>query len=434
MVEIHTNLFLSIGKYSALNPMAISPIGELSKKSLSFSKDINFVSIDNGLAANVFYTKTIDGNTIEQRSLDDIDKTNIKNVLNYYYDEIEASSIELSVPTLVSKFAEQFPNITDVTFETIVNSPTNKHYYGFFKFGFISNNIKRIYNVWCADGLFQSTYPITEFIVVPVFQDLTKFWRNPTIVISDIENSDPYEHIDRVQTAIGDLPPTGVIWLDYPYVDPVNSSISIPVKWAVVHYGSNASTDALKNALVTYLTTNDNHTSVQWKTIFPDIFSNTKFIFYPLWNDYSISNMQVGQTGIFKNGFKIKDILQRATSYFNDYDQAVIEENIHYMPMPYKSIGIISMPGTENPSNRMSIDSVYPDIINITSVNADYNRMSFNTQNFLSLLNSCLTSGETFTNTTTLPSRLYRVVRLNKTFIAFTFNGAEYLIAPKNAI
>lgn len=414
--------------------MSVSTVGELSKLSLSYSKDINYLNVDDGLAAHVFYTRSISDTSVQARTLDADDKTTISNVLKYYVTEIEASSAEMSIPTMVGKFTSQFPSMSDISFENVVKSSSNKYYYGYFTFSMTFNGIKRYYNVWCSDGVFQSTYPITDYTIVPMFNELSKFWQSPTKTISDIENSDPYVHIENVQTAIGDYPPTGVVWLEYNYVDPTNVSITIPVKWAIVHYGGSVSTDSLKAALVSYLTTRDTHTAAQWKTIFPDIFSSTKFVFYPLWSDYAIANMQVGQTGIFKNNFNIARLLSKGLTYFSDYSSASVNANLHYMPMPYKSIGLISMPGEDNPASRMSIDSVFADIINITSVHADYNRMAPKTQGFLNLLSECLTVGETMSITTVLPAKLYRVKRLSKTFIAFTYSGVEYLVAPKNAV
>lgn len=415
--------------------MEIAPVGELSKKSISFSKDINYLSVAEGLTANVFYTKAFDAsNAVSARTLDSDDKTNIKNVLKTYYDLIEASTAQLSIPSLVTTLSDTYPTISDISFESPVKSDTDKDYYGYFSFAFTVAGIKRYYNVWCSDSIFQSTYPITEYVVVPMFANLSRFWANPVAVIDDIESANPYDHMVRVQNAVGDFPPTGIFYDDYAYVDPGNASVTTNVKWAIIYYGNSISPDTIKQALVSYLTSNDTHTAAQWKTIFPDIFSNTKFVFYPLWSEYSIPNMQAGQTGIFKNNFNMKKLMQKAVSYFTDYTADEINNNLHYMPMPYKSIGVLSMPGKDNPDTRLSIDAMFTDIINITSVSPDYNRMSVNTQDFLTLLNQCLVAGENFTNTTILPSKVYRVVRFNKTFIAFTYKSAEYIVAPKSAL
>lgn len=435
MSEIVTNLFLNISKYTALAPLTVSNVGELSKRSISFSKDINNVSIDSDIDVSVFSAYSLAGNgTSTDRTLDNTDLVNIRAVLRHYYEEIEASAVTISKTDMIADFVATFPGIGDLSFDTVVQSATGKNYYAYFTFSYTVSGTRRMYNVWCANSVFESTYPLVQYTVVPLFDNLADFWKTPLTVISDIEASDAYEHAQRVQDTIGEYPATGVVWLDFSYVNPDSPSINKNTKWAVIHYGAATSSDTLKQAIVKHLLENDTHTQAQWKTIFPDIFSNSKFVIYPLWNDYAIPNMLVGQTGIFKNNFKLKTIKERAVSYFTDYDEAAIDEDLHFMPMPYKSIAVLSMPGADNSVTRKSIDSVFPDIINVTNAFADFNRMNKKTQDFLNMLGVALQVGETFSNTSTLPPKYYRVVINLKTFIAFTFNSTEYIVAPKNVV
>ena len=263
--------------------------------------------------------------------------------------------------------------------------------------------------------------------------NLSNYFNNSSNVVKDVKAVDPYEFITKVQSAIGNYPCTGTQYLDFNYYyNGVDTGTA--VKWAVIHYGPINGIDVVNAAIASYLVSSSSYTQAQWKSIFPDIFSTTKFIVYPLWDDYAIENMSVGQSGIFKNNFRLSNLKSKALIYYTDYTDTKIDENLFYMPMPYKSIGVLVMPGEDNSSVKKSLDMMFTDIINMSSVAADFNRMKKSTQDFLILLGQCLTYGENFDVNTTLPSSLYRITRLDKTFIGFSYKGAEYIVAAKSSL
>lgn len=435
MTTIHTDAFLSISKYTNLAAGAISSVGELSRKALSFSKDINSYNINSQLSLTVFYTKThnVDLSTTD-RILDSDDRTWLQNVSVAFYNAIDGSGTQITKASLATTITNTYPAIKSITFDTEVTSSDNRFYYGYVRFVVEIMGVDRIYNLWCSNSVFENGFERLQTVVVPLFSNLEQYFQDPAIVVSNITTSDAYEHSQRVQTAIGSIPATGVNYYDFAYVNPNNPNSITNVKWAVIYYGNISSTDVIKTDIQKYLQDNSPRSRDQWKAIFPDIYYSTKFIVNPLWSDYSINNMIVGSSGVFKNNFTITTMLSRAAALFTDYSTADIAAKLHYMPMPFKSIGLLTMPGADNSVTRQFLDSVYTDIINVSTVSADFNRMSTKTQNMLLKLGLALTYAENFNSSTVLPSGLYRVNRLGVVCIGFNADAVEFIVTPKPSV
>jgi len=110
------------------------------------------------------------------------------------------------------------------------------------------------------------------------------------------------------------------------------------------------------------------------------------------------------------------------------YGEDFVAKNACIMAHPFRSLMLVICGSPENKSNKFSILSWYPDIIDVETSSPDFNRMDAATKEFLVHLANMLNTAMTMTDYSDLPIGYRRTLRNGITYISVTHRGVRILV------
>lgn len=290
------------------------------------------------------------------------------------------------------------------------------------------------HQIWLVDASLQSQYSDYEIVVVPPLDNLDLFFTTGANVISLISAITVPQTMDRIQLARAANPETILRSDDYDYINAQDSSITIAVNWPVLIYGpAGNNIDAIKEALIDYILSHSTHPRTDWIRIFPDIFKRTEFLMAPGWQYYAIPNAQMKE-GVYSPIANPAEAVAYMKQVASEYPPAHVEAHTSILGFPYRSLSIVACGGTENRDNKFEISDVFPDYINVSTSSNEFNRMSTQTQLWVSMLEALIIQAEKMTETTTMPQGMMKLKRANILYAVKTYQNIQYLVASKRSV
>lgn len=411
----------------------VAAIGEISPRALSFAKDIKRLV---GVGAN-------------------------KEVTVLGFSSKASASGSVTIPTLISSKAVIIAEWIHTRQKTIASNETKADFLSAFNSAFsgqcvnvscgemtVASNGKpyptfirwksadyagedNLNTLWLSDAAFQSEYDDYEIVVVPPLTNIDSFFNPYGEVLTSLGEMNMVRRMEAIQNARGRYPETIVTAESFNFYNQLNPTVKVSTDWAFLIYGPKGNdADALKEALINYLTVTSSRGISPWKIIFPDIFKSTEFIFVPKWHEYAIEEM-VLQSGIYSpimNPYKDTTYLKAVV---NEYSPIHVERYMDVMAHPYKSLMLLVIGNAENRDNKYAIRQVFPDILAVSSTSFDFNRMSETTKKFLLILSEMIAIAETLTQSTDIPAVYKRSERNGVLYITATIDNVRYMVASK---
>jgi hypothetical protein len=435
MATLTVKSFCVIQNYANNANKTLSPVGELSNYSTTFSKDIKRYqnATNNNLTLNVFSAKE---STLGQIPLNQEIRDIIETVCSWVYTTREGATGNITRAVFLSALKEQFVTAaTDINCGEIIRSNAGKYYpewISFSKRNYAAGG--NVLKVWFADSSFQTLYDEYEITVVPPLARIDDFFLAPNIVFTKLLNVNIKETVDRLEVARNKDPETNLCNVAYEYVSPLDTTKTAPTYWSVLIYGPMGNDDdVISNAIIDYIAAHSTRGPEQWKPLIPELFKRTEFTIYPRWHLYSIPNKIVDNSGIYLNTINpikeiawVKNIIPGVAATF-------IDQHIRFMPHHFKSLMLTVLPGDSNRNNLFDIDVIYPDVINVASTSNDFNRMSARTQEWLRLLAQAIVLAETINSFTDTPSGYRKISRSGITYISFVHENVRFLVSAKSS-
>ena len=408
----------------------ISPIGELSTFSQTFTKelaefenpshaDVVFVSFKSETDASVVPPNTIYTDHILQVSqyvyqfcrdfVGNISKLDIMNQIMTIYQGTIAGMV---IGDLVSSGGLTMPEWLSWSNALL---PTNS------------------LKVWYSDPAIRRQYMDYSITVVPPIENIDDFFKHINDIKDALSQRNGSVTAQLIQEAKNGHPETVYRVEDYVLHSTVSPEYRPLVSWNLLIYGpAGDNSDLVKEAIKEYCLANSTRPLSDWAVIFPDIFKTTEFIMIPLWGNISIPN-RTTQVGMFSPIVKKTDI-DFVKSLYPTMDQTHLENNLQFIPNNYRSVNIATFGSTENRDAKYKITDYFNDYINVGSNSVDFNRMSMNTQRWALMLGQLLPIAENPDQFTDLPASIKKMTRGNITYIAKSYNNILYMVATKSSV
>lgn len=292
-----------------------------------------------------------------------------------------------------------------------------------------TSNNGNVIKIWLSDTAFRTQYDEYTIKIVSPIDNVGQFFTGYANVLDLVQEQNNDSLYAKISELRGDRPETLMRVLTFNYVNALNTSQTIAVKWPVLIYGAAGDNlDSIKDAIEAYLAQNS---SGPWAGIFPDIFKRTEFVIMPRWDLIALPNA-TQSTSLYRNSMQVSELLTYAKNFLNGvFTPTHVENNAEVMAIDYKSIALVSVPGNNNLEGRTKLTELFPDYLAVNN-GTDVSRMSLNTRTWVTGLTSAVYVANN-PNTPTVASLNVRLQRkYNKNFVGFTHDNVSYLVAAIN--
>lgn len=409
----------------------ISPVGELSTYSQTFTKELaEFDDARWGDVAFVVFKSVSDtGKVVVARSYAE----HILEVSQQVYDFCNNFSGQITQLDVANNLmASYLGTVSSLVIGPMVTGAgiTMPEWISWTNNTFNNNSIK----VWYSDPALRLQYPDYEVVVIPPIDSIDTFFLPMLDVKAALAARTPSMSAELVQEAKVGNPETIYRIDDFEYVCVTNPEYRPRVSWNLLVYGTAGdNNDLIKMAIKDYCLSNSSRPLSDWAVIFPDIFKTTEFIITPFWENIAIPN-RISQVGMFSPIVSPKMALTTIKNKFDISLGTHIEDNLMIMGHNYRSVVMGVFGGTENKNSKFKITDYFPDYIDVGTNSPDFSRMSKNTQKWVYMLAELLQIAETPNAVPTLPARIKKMTRNGITYITQSFNSILYMVAVKDDI
>lgn len=406
----------------------VSPVGELSQLSQTFSREIGYYPNSAGTLRLVsLFSQDENGlapvpSTYSSKTLE---------ILTWIHDQAQIGLFDDTLQDFLDSLTAQFTGeIEEVEAGEMVQAGA-AWYPSWIRFKQLGTSDDNNIRVWFSDEDLGNQYDEYHIIVVPPIEPIDALQSDYVSVGTALDNVTPIDRSNNIQAAIGDYPDTLSRALVYEWVDPNNPSNLIPTYWNVVIYGpAGNNQDIIKQTIADWILANSAKGLPDWEDLLPDIFKATEFIIAPFWNDYSIPNQTV-KAGIYSPTIEVSDITAYLRWACSGWPVGHVDNAANIMATTYKSLAAVVAGGPDNRDGVIKFRTQFPDYAAIPTGNTDFNRISPTTQTFITLLSDLIVAAEEMTDVSDIPVGMDRLVRDGKTYCAASYDNILYLVLTK---
>lgn len=425
--------FVEIQALQSTLPGVISPLGELSVWSMTFTKDVS-----------VFGDPTIPGYRLVSTSCTD-------NVLGAVEPSAVSIAQVLSMVREAKSYVDAHPMPCDITDLHATLAAAFYNDVGLLKLGpMMSTGTIQLpewlewtslaepdvrVKIWLSDTAFANQYDLYDITVIPPLAYLDDFFKTPVQVAAALDALSASQMMDTIQEAKSRNPETYIRTITFKYVSPILNDAPLLWNWTVLIYGVQGdNVDAIKDAIVAHVLANSVHPQSDWELIFPDLFKRTEFIVLPRWDKIAIPDMAV-QSGLYTSVVTPYEVIDYVTAKIDFYPPTWAKaRHAEILPFPYKCLTLIALAGPTNDVAATTLAALFPDYLPITASELDFNRMDVITQEWIVRMEQLLRVAEHLETYTTIPDPVRLVKRNGQTFVSAFYNNVNFLVEPKASI
>ena len=424
----HLKGFCVISSLVSNAPDKVSPIGEPSDFSLSFSRNkgyFHFNELSN--ITLVTFSSKEDATTIEPPS--DVVKRVVK-ICDWITVQITNNAVGLDKSQLTKRLATQFTDsakefaINTITTHNSTNTPEQVSW---------KDSKGGLITIWFTDNSFQRDYDEYEIITIPPLPNVNDLHDTKSNLSKALGKETVNDVVKRINTAVGKNPATAILSEDYRWYETGNPANTLVLTWNAVVYGNaGQQADNIKNAFIKQTLDKSSYDRTAWSTIIPELFNPTEFYITPLWDRVAIKQVDV-KKGIYSPTQKVNEIMAVANRTFVGYPAKHISKYTTISGSLYKSVPFIAIGNAGNQDGIITFDAKFPDYCVLPQDDLDFDRISPNTQEWIRQFIGAAAIAEIWKKGMELPSNLSTSTRKNTTFIRFKFLGTDYLITTKES-
>lgn len=426
--------FIGIQALANNTPDQVATIGELSTKARTYSKDTG--TYNNALYADVdlisFYSVDDVSGVIEvpttysSKSLE---------VSQWMYGQAEAAAFTaVSSDCLAAVQANFLGDITDITVGAMVEYSAGKLLPEWIQFSVEPiATTPNVIKIWFSDAAFKTQYDEFEIVVVPMVDNVDSYIDTFLNVKAVLDAEDYTTRMQRMQTAIGNYPPTILKSVEYNWIDQVDPNLNLTSPWGILIYGvAGDNVDSIKAAIAAAVLAASVNNAATWELYIPDLFKSTEFVVIPMWQNYSIPN-QTLLAGLFSPTVDYNDILTIANAGCVGYDPTHISNNIQSSVAYYRSTSFLAIGGIDNRDGIIKFKDQFSDYFVVPTTSVDFSRMSVDTQNWIILLTEMLAVAAEMTTYSDLPAGMSRLFRGSVMYLVANYQDIQYLVLSRQS-
>lgn len=453
--------FFSFGALTDNDERAVAPLGELSVRSQTFSRDRELFttgvagSNSTAITATIFSSRsTADGPVDTPLTIGDM----LASMGAWMWNEAGNGSFT-SNPEIFRQalLAEYGTRIYDLNVGTMIQQgtiwlPESVTFYVFEEQpqtmqamvadgrvdpspGYLS---KARVKMWLANAAFATQYDEYSFEFLAPVDTLDDFFKTRGQVEELVaKRTDEEVFLKLQQLADGD-PYTLAKSIMFEFRDPTDPTYRLPTNWRFLIWGAAGDNiDAIKERLIEWILDNSEHTREEWAEIFPDIFTSTEFILIPVYNPMAIPNKTL-EPGMYSPVVEVAraNPLARKFSIGTAYTDAHVDRVNTVVPTSYKTLSLLAVGGPQNRDGVNKFFDQWTDYLAIATSNLDFDRMDPVTQGFIGKLHMLMKIAEEMTEFSDIPAGFTRLKR-QKTdgtvvmYVVASYENVQYLVVSK---
>lgn len=423
--------FAQIGALTNNSANQVSPIGELSAISRTFTKD-QTQYIDAEFPGLVLHSFHYSENGVD-KVVSDGDASAILDVINWVYGKSSIGGFTSDV----SSFRTKWNNDQGILYDLdqvgeMISYGVNKYCPAYILFCPVGSTTVQ-WKLWFADSAFYSQFD--EFTILstkPVssFDDLFGTYSSVKTLVDAITIANTMDQLDPLRE---DCPETRIREYTFDWVDQSNHNNKLSLPFIVLIYGeAGDNIDDVKNYLCQWILDNSAHSRDDWALVIPDLFTSTEFLFVPSWDLYAVDDT-VRVNGVYAGAVPYTDSLDKALPFIKGtkYTEAFIRSVINVVPTQYKSLTCLVTGGPENRDGINQFLLRHPDWINVPTTNVDFMRMSALTRGLVPILSTLLETAENIDDLMSPPVGYSKITRDGVVYIGKTYEKFLYLVVTK---
>lgn len=379
--------FATIPELADNNNNSVSPIGELSNKTISFCKAPGvYTNDDSKTLLYVFYTLQ------EQKSTfiipDEIANIQLE-ISDWVYKEATYGNSSNSSSLLFQNINTIFGDKIELL--EVGNMVTNEKIWlpSYVKFKYVdseggTNNI----TFWMSDEYFEAQYPYREVqVVLPIpdekiddlftitYFELEEYLKTQTpLVIQERENE---------TTDVLKYPPTERKVYMFNAYDAVNYPTCTPTYFVCDLWGNITESDEdCYDAIRDKILSNSKYDEDQWARIYPDLFNPLEFTCIPNFDRVGLQN-NTSLANTFSPIVDQQTIFDLPKKYMPDVSEAFFTKSSQVVPFYYKSVSVTFTAKENNYLDQFKIYDFIKDYQIIDCKTSDFERMEETTMEFI---------------------------------------------------
>lgn len=432
--------FMSMPSLALDGKNQIAEFGEFSTHAQTFTRDMRNYATSAQPDVELFVLKCID--ELESRTNP---STGFRNTLlafgQWMFQQLMAGLIppDRNKPAFIQSIQTQFPIMTAVSIGTILESNTvaGRNCPDYVQFKMLDGTNQYQVTLWFSDEWFRVQYDEYEIFIIPPIPDISQLINSKVNVVPLLLQQTPDMLINRIQEITADLPHTALYSYKLTWHDPNDFNAVYSTVWTGVIYGAAGyDIEAMKAATRDYI---DDHSEYEhWNQIYPDLYAETEFTFFPLWADLALQEnaQQVGIYSSLVGNKKSRDITK--TFLPSGYAQAgvsidtYLDNHMFGGVAFYRTLSFVSLGNPNNKDGLMDVQQLYPDInFNLDTLSNDFGRMTLESQELSRKFNAALDVAREFKPSEVTPVGYTRLVRRGMYFISFNYLDFNYVILTK---
>lgn len=421
----------------------VSSLGELSKDSLTYSKET-------GIYSNNLYSETV-LYTFESK-LAGVGNIPVPDAVVLASLKLGAVIGELSssgtinehgsscLHTIEQAFITEFDNVLIGEMIPLLVSAVEGEEPGFLWMPeWVQYKLKEqtvTVKLWLSDNSFSEQYSGYEYEFISPIPNLNDFFKPMNQVLTTINNVTLAETVNNIEVARGGYPYTSIKTISRQWKDPENPINTIPTQWTTLVYGrAGTDPDKIRVELIKWILENSDHPENEWAVIFPELFKPNEFTLIPLFNQFAITNETI-QDGITSPVISLTDALEAATLLCSGtgYAADVLLKNTCVSTTPYRSLAFLIVGSEDNIDGLSDFRDLFPEYVGLSPISADFARLSIRTQEWIHILISLIEAARTMTSISIVPVNIFRVIRDDIVYAMAEYEEFQYLMATQTSV
>jgi len=431
MSTFNVHGFIEIPDFMTTVINTVSPVGQLSPISKTYSRDIQ--SYCNDADPQVFLQAfSITDETGARATLPIQISQAILDLAEWVYKQPSTATDFIDANDMITRINAQFGaavnnlNVGDVQMYGV------NHYPGWISYNVVDGSLLHPVKIWFADSLLKTGYKGNTIIVIPPCQPIDLLFGNFQAVNALLQPQSQSDFLAAIDAAKQDHPFTHVKSVEFDWVNPLDHTVHLPTNWTVLIYGEAGNNDdTIRNAIMEYVLSNSSHTQAEWQTLIPTMFASSEFIICPFWNKYAIPNQTI-KSGMYSAIVNPADALTYIKQVAQGYDAAFINTNLRISEFVYRNLSFCAVGNAANYDGIFTLDGKFPDYLVVPSTSIDFARMHANTIGWVNLMNAMLPIADGLTQDSDIPAYMSVIQRGSVMFLASRYQNVLYLIPAKS--
>lgn len=428
--------FAAIAEFANNGIKSVSPIGEISNKSKTYSKDQGIFAFNDQASSSVLHNFLSTDDDVEIVMPTAIANKQLE-VSNWLVDQSKKGNITGSRPNTLALLKAQFSNGIEIT--DVGEMVTNNRYWlpSFVTGNHIVGQEKQRFYLWFADEYFKREYPKVVFAIVhPVaLSDMDSLM---PMNFQEMEARLAKETPDVISKRLHQVtdnaawPTTDGETIPFEMMDLTNVGMSTTGWWRYLWWGNGVdSEDQLFEKMRNEILKDTQYTLAQWEEKIPDLFNPIEFYVIPFFNRYGLENKTNGA----RNYSPITDNetrMELVDKYLKpNMTQDHVIKSTQFVPFMYKSIDCAIVGKLNNRKGMKKLYNLYPDYSLISSLDSDFDLLSRSTQEFIRNMEDLLAAAETMTDISLPKPGITRVTRFGQMYAARRVGKAKILVLTR---